>query len=75
MAKMKFCNILGEKKIRESAVKARGEDGDMNFDKPVLGVVTDLSVIAKLSLVSGHIFCVFILIREVSSCHYPMIPF
>lgn len=45
----------------------------MNFDKPVLGVVTDLSVTAMLSLVSGHIFCVFIL-REVSSCHYPTTP-
>jgi len=43
----------------------------MTSDKPVLGVVTDLSVMAKLSLLSGHIFSVFILIREVSSCHYP----
>lgn len=40
-----------------------------------MGVVTDLSVTAKLSLLSGHIFCVFILIREVSSSHYPTTPF
>lgn len=45
----------------------------MNFDKPILGIVTDLSVTAKVSSVSGHIFCVFIL-REISSCHYPTTP-
>lgn len=47
----------------------------MNFYKPILRAVTDLSVMVKLSLVSGHIFCLFILIREVFSCHYPGTPF
>lgn len=47
----------------------------MRFNKPILGVVTDLSVTAKLSVVSGQIFYVFISIREVSSCHYPTTPF
>lgn len=32
----------------------------MSFNKPILRVVTDLSVTAKLSVVSGHIFYVFI---------------
>lgn len=46
----------------------------MNFYKPILRAVIDLSLMVKLSLVSSHIFCVFILIK-VSSCHYPAIPF
>lgn len=47
----------------------------MNSDKPILRVVADLPVTAKQSFASGHVFCVFILTREVSSCHYPTIPF
>lgn len=43
----------------------------MNFYKPILKAVTDLTVTVKLS---GHIFCIFILIREVSSYHYPATP-
>lgn len=57
-----------------SAVKAK-EGNDMNFYKPILRAVTDWSVMVKLSLVPGHIFCLFVLIREVFSCHYPATPF
>lgn len=40
-----------------------------------LRVITHLPDMVKLSLVSGHIFCLFILTREVFSCHYPATPF
>lgn len=47
----------------------------MNPDKPILRLVADLPVTAKQSFVSGHVFFAFILTREVSSCHYPTVPF
>lgn len=36
-----------------------------------LRAITHLPDMVKLSLVSRHIFCLFILTREVFSCHYP----
>lgn len=40
-----------------------------------LRAIAHLPDMVKLSLVSGHIFCLFILTREVFSCHYPATPF
>lgn len=73
MAKMKFCIILGGKNSVLCS-ESQGGEREMNFYKPILRAVIDLSLMVKLSLVSSHIFCVFILIK-VSSCHYPATPF
>lgn len=55
MAKMKFCIILGGKNSVLCS-ESQGGEWEMNFYKPILRAVTDLSVIVKLSLVSSHIF-------------------
>lgn len=70
MAKMKFCIILGEKKICTLQWKPRRGMRD-EFLQANLRAITHLPDMVKLSLVSRHIFCLFILTREVFSCHYP----